>query len=216
MRKLAECGIIQPSNSQWASNLLLVKKKDNTWRMCIDYRELNRKTKNQDLYMIPRIDDTLDALGGAQLFCTLDLIQGYHQVRLTDECRPKTAFLAPHMTPNLWEYVCMPFGITGGPSTFQRLMDSLLRGLKYRTALAYLDDVIVFGKDPVQVMDRLAEVLERMRGANLKLKPSKCTFFEPETLFLGHIVSGDGVRCDPQKVEAVKNWRRPATCKFLR
>ena len=213
VRKLAECGIIQPSNSRWASNLLLVKKKDNTWRMCIDYRELNRKTKNQDLYMIPRIDDTLDALGGAQLFCTLDLIQGYHQVRLTDECRHKTAFLAPHMTPNLWEYVCMPFGITGGPSTFQRLMDSLLRGLKYRTALAYLDDVIVFGKDPIEVMDRLAEVLERMRGANLKLKPSKCTFFEPETLFLGHIVSGDGVRCDPQKVEAVKNWRRPSSCK---
>ena len=213
VRKLAECGIIQPSNSRWASNLLLVKKKDATWRMCIDYRELNRKTKNQDLYMIPRIDDTLDALGGAQLFCTLDLIQGYHQVRLTDECRHKTAFLAPHMTPNLWEYVCMPFGITGGPSTFQRLMDSLLRGLKYRTALAYLDDVIVFGKDPVEVMNRLAEVLERMRDANLKLKPSKCTFFEPETLFLGHIVSGDGVRCDPQKVEAVKNWRRPASCK---
>ena len=211
VKKLADIGIIQPSSSKWASNVLLVKKKDNTWRMCVDYRELNRKTHNKDQYMIPRIDDTLDALGGAQLFCTLDLLQGYHQVQLTEECRHKTAFLTPHMTPNLWEFVCMPFGITGGPSTFQRLMDSLLQGLEYRIALAYLDDVIVFGSGPVEVMDRLAVILSRMRRANLRLKPSKCTFFEPETLFLGHIVSGKGVKCDPAKVEAVKSWRRPTT-----
>ena len=213
VRKLADVGIIQPSNSTWASNLLLVQKKDGAWRMCVDYRELNRKTHNKDLYMIPRIDDTLEALGGAQLFCTLDLLQGYHQVELTEDCRHKTAFLTPHMTPSLWEFICMPFGITGGPSTFQRLMDAVLKGLQYRIALAYLDDVIVFGVTAWQIMDRLAVVLERLRMAKLKLKPSKCTFFERETLFLGHVVSGDGVRCDPAKIEAVKNWPRPTTSK---
>ena len=209
--KLAESGVIQPSSSNYGSNVLLVKKKDGTWRMCVDYRELNRKTKNKDLYLLPRIDDTLDALSGARFFCTLDLLQGYHQVQLTEECRHKTAFLTPHMVPSLWEYTCMPFGITGGPSTFQRLMDLLLQGLEYRIALAYLDDVIVFGSCPFEAMDRLALIFHRLRRANLKLKPSKCTFFETETNFLGHVVSAEGVRCDPNKVKAVTEWKRPST-----
>ena len=97
---LHEKGIIRPSTSNWSSNVLLVKKKDNTWRMCIDYRELNRKTKNVDPYMLPRIDDTLDQLGNAKYFCTLDLISGYHQVELTEESKPKTAFTTPRMNPS--------------------------------------------------------------------------------------------------------------------
>ena len=211
--KLHDSGIIRPSSSNYASNVLLVKKKDGTWRMCVDYRELNARTKHKDPYLIPRIDDTLDALGGAQYFCTLDLLQGYHQVELTESSKAKTAFLTPHMSPNLWEYTCMPFGITGGPATFQRAMDRLLSGMEYKIALAYLDDVIVFGSSRSQVMNRLAQVFNRLRNARLKLKASKCTFFENETLYLGHLVSSEGVKCDPSKIQAVKDWKRPTTSK---
>ena len=206
---LAEKGIIRPSTSNWASNVLLVRKKDKTWRMCIDYRELNRRTKNVDPYLMPRIDDTLDQLGTAKFFCTLDLIAGYHQVELTEESKPKTAFTTPRMNPSQWEYNMMPFGVQGGPATFQRLMDKLLVGLDYRIALAYLDDIIVYGSTRLECMQRLATVFQRLRAAGLKLKPSKCTLFEPETLYLGHIVSAEGIKCDPKKVEAVKNWVRP-------
>ena len=211
--KQAKAGIIKPSEGNYASNVILVKKKDNTWRMCVDYRELNSKTKNKDPYMLPRIDDTLDALGGAKYFCTLDLLQGYHQVGLTESSKVKTAFLTPHMSPSLWEYTCMPFGITGGPATFQRLMDKLLAGMEYKIALAYLDDIIVFGNSRSQVMNRLARVFNRLRRAQLKLKPSKCEFFAKETNYLGHLVSSEGVKCDPKKIEAVREWKRPKTNK---
>ena len=209
--KLAETGIIKPSTGNYASNMLLVRKKDGTWRICIDYRELNSRTLNKDPYMIPRIDDTLDALTGAKLFCTLDLAQGYHQVELTESSKEKTAFLTPHMTPSLWEFDCMPFGITGGPASFQRVMDRLLDGMDHRIALAYLDDIIVYGGSYREVMDRLALVFERIRQAGLKLKPNKCTFFEKETLYLGHVVSEEGIKCDPKKLEQVKTWPRPTT-----
>ena len=210
---LAEKGIIRPSTSNWASNVLLVKKKDNTWRMCIDYRELNRKTQNVDPYLMPRIDDTLDQLGKAKYFCTLDLISGYHQVELTEESKPKTAFTTPRMNPSQWEYNCMPFGVQGGPATFQRLMDKLLCGLDYRVALAYLDDIIIYGASHMECIQRLAIVFQRLRSAGLKLKPSKCSLFESETLYLGHIVSAQGVKCDPAKVSAVAEWRPPTNYK---
>ena len=209
VRKLADAGIITPSNSNYASNVLLVKKKDQTWRLCIDYRELNTKTKHKDPYLIPRIDDTLDALSGARYFCTLDLAQGYHQVELSESSKTKTAFITPHMTPSLWEFTCMPFGITGGPATFQRVMDRLLTGMAYKIALAYLDDIIVYGMTFVQVMNRLARVFDRIRKAGLKLKPKKCTFFQKQTLYLGHVVAEEGVSCDPEKIEKVKTWPRP-------
>ena len=209
VQKMADIGIIRPSNSNYASNVLLVGKKDNTWRMCIDYRALNANTVNKDPYLIPRIDDTLDALQGAKYFCTLDLAQGYHQVELSESSKPKTAFITPQMTPSLWEFTCMPFGITGGPATFQRIMDRLLVGMAYKIALAYLDDVIVYGATVRQVMDRLSRVFDRIRKAGLKLKPKKCTFFERETLYLGHVVSERGVKCDPAKIDKVKDWPRP-------
>ena len=210
---LADKGIIRPSTSNWASNVLLVKKKDQSWRMCIDYRDLNKKTKNVDPYLMPRIDDTLDQLGTAKYFCTLDLISGYHQVELTEESKPKTAFTTPRMNPSQWEDNCMPVGVQGGPATFQRLMDKLLVGLDYRIALAYLDDIIVYGATHLECMQRLARVFKRLRSAGLKLKPSKCTLFEPETLYLGHIVSAEGIKCDPKKIEAVKNWVKPTNYK---
>ena len=209
--KLADKGIVRPSTSPYGSNVLLVKKKDGTWRMCIDYRQLNSQTKNQDPYPVPRTDATLDALGGAQFFCTLDLLQGYHQVELTESSKPKTAFLTPCMTPCQWEYNYLPYGVTGGPATFMRVMDCLLHGLAYRIALAYMDDIIVFAATRIECMNRLAEVFNRIIDAGLKLKASKCTFFQEETAYLGHVITKDGVKCDPAKVEAVRHWKTPTT-----
>ncbi len=216
VQTLADHGVIRPSYSDWASNVILVKKKDGSWRMCVDYRELNAKTKNIDPYLLPRIDNTIDSLSRAKFFCTLDLIQGYHQVELSESSKPKTAFITPRMSPSQWEYNYMPFGVMGGPSTFQRLMDRLLQGLEYRIALAYLDDIIVFGKTIEECIDRLRQVFERIRAAQLKLKAKKCSLFQKETLYLGHVVSSEGVKCDPAKIEAVKNWREPRTVKQVR
>ena len=103
-------------------------------RLCIDYRALNAKTKNPDTYSLPRIDDAINALANARYFSTLDLIQGYHQVELTERSKQKTAFHA-HVSPSHWEYVYMPFGLVGAPRTFQRLMDRVIRGLEYRIGL---------------------------------------------------------------------------------
>ena len=216
IHELAKAGRVRPSNSPWGSNILLVKKKDGNWRMCVDYRELNTKTRNNDPYLLPRIDDTIDSLGRAKYFCTLDLIQGYHQVELTEESKAKTAFVVPRMNPSQWEFNYMPFGVQGGPATFQRLMDKLLQGLEHRVALAYLDDVIVFGATPWICLAHLQLVFERLRAADLKLKPKKCEFFKKEILYLGHVVSGDGIKCDPAKVEAVQKWCRPRTARQVR
>ena len=193
-----------------------MKKKDGSYRMCIDYRELNAKTRNLDEYMLPRIDDTIDALSRARYFCTLDLIQGYHQVELEEEAKQKTAFIAPQCNPSQWEFNFMPFGLKGAPRTFQRMMDRLLHGLDYRIAMAYLDDIIVYGATVDECLVNLRLVFERVAQANLKLKPKKCSLFQRETLYLGHIISGDGVRCDPDKIKAVKEWKPPRNLRQVR
>ena len=213
---MKEQGIIQESNSQWASNVVLVKKKDSTWRMCVDYRRLNMKTKNTDPYMLPRIDETLDRLSKATYFSTLDLLSGYHQVELSPESKSKTAFIVPRMSPNHWEYRMMPFGLSGAPRTFQRLIDRLLRGLEYEIAMAYLDDIIVFSMTVAQMIQRLKTVFQRLRDAGLKLKAKKCTLFQRETVYLGHVISAEGVSCDPEKVKAVQSWLPPKTVKQVR
>ena len=214
--KLSANGTIRPSDSNWAANPVIVDKKTGEKRLCIDYRGLNAVTLNPDSYMLPRIDDTLDALTGARYFCTLDLIQGYHQVELTEESKPKTAFYAPYCNPSQWEYNYMPFGLIKAPRTFQRLMDRVIQGLEYISALAYLDDVIVFGTTIDQTMDRMVEVLERLRTANLKLKPKKCLLFQTEVKYLGHVISSEGVKTDPDKVQAVLDWHPPRTVKQVR
>ena len=219
VNELYEKGIIRPSKSSWSANSVLVKKKDTgtpQWRMCVDFRGLNERTRNTDPYPLPRIDDTLDNLKNAKFFCTLDVTQGYHQVELTEESKAKTAFCTPRMTPSHWEYNFMPFGIQGGPATFQRLMDTLLFGMDYGTAMAYLDDIIICGRTEVECFDKLEKVLARLERAGLKLKPAKCHLFERQTSFLGHIVSQDGVACDPTKIKAVQEWRAPRTVKQVR
>ena len=167
--------VIRPSNSPWASPIVLVRKRDGSHRFCVDYRKLNAVTRKEDAYPIPRIDDTLDTLSGACWFSTLDMVSGYWQVEVGEKDREKTAFCTPY---GLYEFNVLPFGLCNGPATFQRLMDLVLSGLQMSQCLVYIDDVIVVGRTFDEHLCNLREVFGRVRGAGLKLKPSKCAFLQ--------------------------------------
>ena len=205
-------GLVERSDSPWSSAVVLVSKKDGTKRFCVDYRALNDRTV-KDSYPLPRIDDTLDALAGACWFSTLDLKSGYHQVEMAEEDKAKTAF---SFGQGLWQFTVMPFGLCNAPSCFERLMERVLEGLHWKTALLYIDDVIVFGSTFEEELERLREVFQRLRAANLKLSPKKCLLFQPEVPFLGHVVGRDGVRTDPQKISAVQKWPVPKSVAEVR
>ena len=205
VEELLAQGIIEKSFSPWSAAVVLVKKKDGSTRCCVDYRALNAVT-TKDSYPLPRVDDTLDALTGAQWFSTLDLKSGYHQVEVAEEDREKTAFSSGQ---GLYQFKVMSFGLVNAPATFERLMERVLDGLLWKSALVYLDDVLVYGNSFEWALERLKTVLDRFRAANVKLSPKKCCLFQREVPFLGHIVSSEGVKTDPGKVESVKEWPVP-------
>ena len=190
----------------------MVKKRDNTWRFCIDYRKLNAVT-HQDTYPFPRIDETLDSLSGSTYFTTLDLAAGYWQVGIEECDKEKTAFSTRR---GHYEFNVMPFGLTNAPATFQRLMECVLAGLTGEQCLIYLDDIIVFSSTFEEHLQRPANVFIALRKAGLKLKPSKCFFAQKEVHYLGHVVSAAGVSPDPAKVEVVSSYPVPTNVKELR
>ena len=203
--KMYKSGVIEESNSEWASPVVIVKKKDGSHRFCVDYRKLNAVT-SRDSYPLPNIDHCLTALGGAKYFHTLDLNSGYWQVSVHPDDREKTAFICRR---GLFQYRSMPFGLSCAPMTFERLMESVLRGLQWEWILCFLDDVIVMAATVDEALHRLAVTLERFRKANLKLKPRKCRLMQTETLFLGFVVDSEGVRVNPELVKDILNWPRP-------
>ena len=211
VEKMLDKGIISPSVSPWASPIVLVQKPDGSIRFCVDYRKLNDAT-HKDSYPLPRIDDTLDRLGGAQYFSTLDLQSGYWQVPVEGKDQQKTAFITPQ---GLFEFRRMPFGLCNAPATFQRMMHAVLRGLSPLYCLVYLDDVIVFSRTFAEHLRRLEAVLTALRRAKLKIKPRKCHLLLAEVHFLGHVVSAKGISTDPGKVKAVQEWKQPASLKSL-
>ena len=204
-------GMIEPASGAWSSPVVLVKKKDQSWRFCVDYRKLNAVTL-QDAYPLPRIDESLDALAGSRYFSTLDLTSGYWQVPLDADAQEKSTFAT---RSGLWKWKVLPFGLTSAPATFQRLMEQVLHGLHWKTLLLYLDDVIVISPDFDSHLQRLEEVFSRLQDAGLKLKPTKCELLQDEVHYLGHVVSAEGVATDPAKVEAIKKWEPPKDVKGL-
>ena len=212
VREMLSGGQIEPSDSPWASPVVLVTKKDGSTRFCVDYRRLNSLTV-KDAYPLPRIDDSLRLLGNQQWFSTMDLASGYWQVAMSPDAQKKAAFVT---NEGLFQFRVMPFGLCNAPATFERLMDRVLCGMRWSRCLVYLDDVISFGKTVPEAIWRLEEVLARLSDFGLQLKAKKCTFMQTEVGFLGHIVGRTGLACDPNKLSAVRDWHEPTKLKGVR
>ena len=155
---------------------------------------------------IPRVDDSLAALSGSRWFSTLDLASGYWQVAMYTNTQEKAAFVTPS---GLYEWNVMPFRLCNAPSTFARLMELVLKGLRWKICLIYLDDVIVMGRTFEEDLERLKQVFEQLTRARLKLKPKKCFLFRKRVSYLGHVVAKEGIGPDPGKVEQVRTWLIP-------
>ena len=212
IRQLLDSQVIRESSSPYASPIVLVKKKDGSLRMCVDYRQLNSKTR-KDAFPLPRIEETLDSLSGARWFSTLDLASGYNQVPVAEKDKQKTAFCTPF---GLFAFNRMPFGLSNAPSTFQRLMERMFGDQRHQSLLLYLDDVVVFSTTVDEHVQCLAMVLGRLQQEGLKAKLEKCCFLKKEVNYLGHVISSSGVSTDPGKVAAVSNWARPTNVSELR
>jgi len=204
-------GIIEPSASEWAAPIVLVRKKDGSIRLYVDYRKLN-SISNVDPYPMPRIDELIDRLGQAKFITTLDLTKGYWQVPVAQSAQDRTAFTTPF---GLYQFKVMPFGLQGAPATFQRLMDRLLRGLEDFTG-AYLDDLVIFSSTWEEHIQRITLVLDRLRAAGLTAKPKKCKFGMKECVYLGYIVGNGVVRPEMSKIEAVMEFPTPQTKSHVR
>ena len=211
--EMLENDIIKPSNSPWSSPIVLVRKKDGTWRFCIDFRKLNDVTV-KDAFPLPQVADLMDNLAGHQYFSTLDLASGYWQVPVDGSSQEKTAFVIPG--GGHFEFLRMPFGLTNAVPTFQRLMLAVLNGLLPLKCLVYLDDVLVLGRTFDQHLENLDSVLQAIDKAGLKLKLSKCSFAKPSVDFLGFTVSAAGLAPNVTKVEAIREFPTPQNLTELR
>lgn len=215
--KMLDQGIIQPSTSPWNSPIWIVPKKldhsgKQKWRIVIDYRKLNERTID-DKYPLPNITDILDKLGRANYFTTLDLASGFHQIEIDKNDIQKTGFSTQN---GHYEFKRMPFGLKNAPSTFQRVMDNILRGLNNEICLVYLDDIIIFSTSLQEHICRLKSVFDRLRKANFKIQLDKSNFLQKEVAYLGHVITPQGVRPNPDKISAIQKFPIPTTQKEIK
>lgn len=208
---LAE-GLITPSMSPFASPVLLVKKKDGSWRFCVDYRKLNDITiKNK--FPLPIVDELLDELAGTAFFSKLDLRSGYHQIRLVEQDEYKTSFKTHN---GHYQFKVMPFGLATAPGTFQCVMNFILAPHNRKFVLVFMDDILVFSKSWLEHLEHLSIMLSTLREHQLYANLSKCSFAQTKLEYLGHIISNKGVATDPAKTEAMVAWPVPTNLTELR
>lgn len=209
IQKMLSDNIIEPAKSEWSSPILLVPKKSDDeskkWRLVIDFRKLNDRILD-DKFPLPNITDILDSLSGAMYFSQLDLSQAYYQANLSPESRKYTAFTTPS---GQYQMTRLPMGLKISPSSFSRLMTIAMSGLTYDKLFIYLDNLICFGRNLETHNKNLMDILTRLRKTNLKLNPSKCDFLRKEMQFLGHVISTEGIKPDPEKIKIVQNYPVP-------
>lgn len=215
-QKLLDRGHIEESTSPWSSPVVLVKKKDNALRFCIDYRRLNSITI-KDAFPLPRIDEIFDHLSTAQYFTKFDFKSGYFQIPLAPEDRPKTAFST---RDNHYQFTVLPQGITNGPATFQRVINTLLGPTRWKYALAYIDDVIIYSNTFADHLQHLTTICSLLKDARFRLNPAKCEIARTQTDYLGHQVQHGAIRPSPTNINGLLHTQLPTTadeaCKFVK
>ncbi|GJV88450.1 putative reverse transcriptase domain-containing protein [Tanacetum coccineum] len=207
LQELTDKGFIRPSSSPWGAPVLFVKKKDGSFRMCIDYRELNKLTvKNR--YPLPRIDDLFDQLQGSSIYSKIDLRSGYHQLRVREEDILKTAFRTRY---GHYEFQVMPFGLTNAPAVFMDLMNRVCKPYLDKFVIVFIDDILIYSKSKKEHEGHLRQILKLLKKEELYAKFSKCEFWIPRVQFLGHVIDCQGIHVDPAKIESIKDWASPKT-----
>jgi len=212
VQRQRDLGVIEPSSAEWAFPVVLVPKPDGTMRFCVDYRRLNEVTV-RDVYPLPRMDDCIDFLGDAKVFSTLDCNSGYWQIPVANEDRDKTTFVCHE---GAYRYICLPFGLSNAPATFQRVIDRILGGLKWKSCLVYLNDIIVFSQSAGGYVEHLREVFTAQRGAGVSLTAEKCHLFQEEVEYLGHIVGRGELKVKDKNIRGLKEASPPRCKKDLR
>ena len=214
IEELLSCGFIEPSTSEWTSPVVLVRKKDGSFRFAVDYRQLNAVTKPMSFPM-PRLEYIWDAIGAtnATVYSVIDLAGAFWQLPVDQDSKEKTAFV---VQSGQYQFNRMPFGLRNAPASFQKLIADIFRGLTYKTMVGFIDDIICFSPNVDQHMKDLQEIFHRLRQANLKAKPSKCIFATNSVKYLGHILSSKGVLPNPEKTKVIADFPVPKTRKQVR
>ncbi|GJR90284.1 reverse transcriptase domain-containing protein [Tanacetum coccineum] len=207
LKELFDNGFIRLSSSPWGAPILFVKKKDGSFRMCIDYRELN-KLIVKNCYPLLRIDDLFNQLQGSSIYSKINLRSGYHQLRVREEDIPKTAFKTRY---GHYKFRVMPFGLTNEPAVFMDLINRVCKPYLDKFVIVFIDDILIYSRNEKEHEEHLKTILELLKKKELYAKFSKCEFWINTVKFLGHLINSSGIHVDPAKIEAVKNWVSPTT-----